>query len=188
MNPASYALYILRGLIPTKPQFLVDFEFDAKLTDHFTLFVNPTWYSWDVGLLSSTYRRSIGYNIIIGDIWENYPFMTFNVATGILYRPTGSGLRGWFIGICPLVGYTVITEKTDDQFINAGGMADFGYEWVFKNGLTILVGGGFSYIRSIPFSGNQYDDYEHPGITLYGINYGDSNMRAKVKAGIGYSF
>lgn len=186
INPVLCSLYYISGLARPEPQFFVDFDFHAKLTDHFTLFVNPTCYSWDIGW-ESTYRRSNGYGMF-GETWESYPFMTFNVSGGLLYRPTGSGLSGWFIGVYPLVGYTIITDKTNDRFINAGGMADFGYEWIFKNGFMLTLGGGLGYIHSIPLNGNQYNDYENPDLTIYGINYWGATLRAKAKLAIGYAF
>ncbi|MDR1249673.1 MAG: hypothetical protein LBK63_10255 [Treponema sp.] len=111
----------------------------------------------------------------------------FSVMPGILYRPFGTGFKGMYIGLYPNIGWenrkyehkdsNSNIVNIDDNFFIAGIGVEAGYEWMFKNGFNITVGGGIERNWGIELGENK-GEYEDPK-SLYDI---------RIALFLGYSF
>jgi hypothetical protein len=73
-----------------------------------------------------------------------------------LYRPFGAWLEGWYINGFPVIGWTYVSTKNlSDRFTHLGLGLSSGYQWIFKNGFTLQLGGGVSKTWIIPFKNNK---------------------------------
>ena len=191
--------FFANGLIPgdnnDDAYFLapIDFELGYKLNDDITIFVNP-----NVWICSSPQIRSYAFDI--------------NLAGGISYRPFGAELKGMFVSLNGIVGFSANTSNdlyfqynrhtdkfpVDDdaaatsknesqQYINFGFKLETGHEWVFDNGFSFTVGAGISKVYPIKLG-----DYETmnrtPGAYLYGINLEGLPFNMNLRFSMGYSF
>ena len=65
-----------------------------------------------------------------------------------IYRPSKSGLSGFYLGLYPHIGFNSYISSYDP--FKAGFIYGFGfitgYKWIFKNGFTLQLGTGISKI------------------------------------------
>jgi hypothetical protein len=150
----------------------VDLEFQYALSSKFTLFLNPSF-------LGAENIRDI------------------NLISGVLYRPYSTGLRGMYIGLYPILGFSFVdheiyyedySSNRKEQYLNMGLMLEAGYEWIFNNGFTITLGGGFSRYFRVPLEdGNTY--FNSGGqFNFYGLPFFTLPVDIRIRASIGYSF
>jgi len=73
-----------------------------------------------------------------------------------IHRPFGTGLKGFFIGFYPNLGfrYNIAGDK-NTLYTELGFGLDVGYKWIFDSGFTMQVGGGLGKTFSIPQKTNQ---------------------------------
>jgi hypothetical protein len=101
-----------------------------------------------------------------------------------MYRPFGTWLKGMYIGAFPIIGWThVSTKHVEDGFTHAGLGLSSGYQWIFKNGFTLQLGGGISKAWIIPFNTNKGSYRAEEEWHLFGLPF-DLNYTVR----IGYSF
>jgi hypothetical protein len=106
---------------------------------------------------------------------------------GVIYRPFGDRLKGMYLGLYPNIGWenkkyeqkdiNSNMEKVNDNFLILGVGIETGYEWVFKNGFTMTLGGGFERNWGVEL-GEIKGNYKAPGY-LY-------NLRLNTM--VGYAF
>jgi len=159
---------------------LVDIEFQYKLSNKFTLFINPS------------FLRNFNY---YGDLyptgWENvYSISGLNLIMGLLYRPYETGLKGMYVGMFPIIGWGYISHNNNriEDLLNIGYMVEAGYQWIFKNGFTITLGGGICDIFSIPKVAKTFNFSSFPFNNMYGINLWQLPFDFRIRFSIGYSF
>ena len=186
-------LYLMSGIgsglrSDDGPFFLfADVEFKYAINQKLNLFINPSF--------ANAYS---GYSITIYTYFPDYSKETIhyfrsglNFITGILYRPYETGLRGMYIGVYPIIGWGYLSrnDKKYKDFLNLGYMTEIGYDWIFKNGFSITLGGGISKIYAIP--SDSYNETESPikiGNNLYGLNLWKLPFDLRIRFSIGYSF
>jgi hypothetical protein len=121
---------------------LFDVEFQYAMSDYFTLFLNPQ------------IRYGLGFS--------SEPAKDYLLISGILYKPFATGLRGFYIGAYPVIGWSK-NINNNDKFVDLGFMAEIGYEIIFKKGFTITLGAGIEKIFSLPIAGNKFTYQPAPG-------------------------
>jgi len=171
----------------------IDFELSYKINNDIALFVNPS-----VWISSSPQIQSYAFDI--------------NLAGGISYRPFGTALKGVFVSLNGIVGFSANTSNdlylqyhryTDkstihedaaaeskyenQQYLNFGFMLETGHEWIFSSGFSFTVGAGISKVYPVKLG-----DYETmnrtPGAYLYGINLEGLPFNMNLRFSMGYSF
>lgn len=200
-NPILFFNPVLQNVIPSlvfgvknmwkPPIIIIDIEFQYALGKYFALSINPAFaqsfwkYQWINGDMN-----------VVDD--EFYSSNCLNLATGLLYRPFGTGLRGMYLGAFSVIGWGYVThgyENEDSEkiadFLNLGFIAEIGYEWIFKNGFTITLGAGITKVFQLPkvsiitAVNAYYNDYYDYG-NLYGL--GSLLIDPRLRVSIGYSF
>lgn len=168
--------------------YSLSLEFQWAINNYWNVIARPNFlirnslpeYNGMIGFINGVYKynkyyATEGTNIII------------SIMPGILYRPFGTGLRGFYIGLYPAIGWENKNYKhainyvnivdIDDNFIIAGASIEAGYEWIFRNGFSITAGGGLERNWGIEFEKNK-GEYTEPK-SLYGI---------RLACFLGYSF
>ena len=147
--------------------YLIGFEFQYALTKYFTLSIEPRfglsndtssmfpWWGFGYGcnMASLEGRSSRGES--------NEKSILFSLNPGLVYKPFGTMLKGWYIGIYSTIGLVKISRdsyysypKVDDSFFLIGITGGTGYQWVFRNGFTISLGGALGKTWDIAANGN----------------------------------
>jgi hypothetical protein len=91
----------------------------------------------------------------------------FTLNPGVLFRPFGTTLKSMYIGLYPTIGWkNVSLDAVDDNFFVWGITAGGGYQWVLKNGFTIVLGAAVGTTAGITNNNNsgQYDELLKPGL------------------------
>jgi len=105
--------------------------------------------------------------------------VSYGVDPGIVIRPYGTGLRGFYIKPNSRIGISHINipdQDIDDTIVTLGINIELGYQWIFAKGFTIQLGGTIGTTWGIPI-GDREAEYR----TYY---FG----RAGLIFGLGYSF
>ena len=78
----------------------------------------------------------------------------------LIFRPLRTGLKGFFIGLYPVFGFTDYAYTTQismnggrNFYYEVGGGVNAGYKWVFRNGFTLQLGGGVGKSFLLPHTG-----------------------------------
>jgi len=85
---------------------------------------------------------------------ENYYQIGFKPM--YIHRPFETGLKGFYIGIYPNLGFRFSNIDKNNLFYTELGFGlNLGYKWIFNSGLTMQLGGGIGKTFSIPPKSNQ---------------------------------
>jgi hypothetical protein len=94
-----------------------------------------------------------GLTRLMIDDYYDYENIFISLMPGIIFRPFGKGLNGMYIGLYPNIGWEKMkynqtnnpfnVVKIDDNFLLLGFGLEAGHEWVFRNGFSMTIGGGF---------------------------------------------
>jgi hypothetical protein len=129
--------------------YFINMEFQYAVSNKFTLSLRPHFligndYNFVYaikGFFTSTYKDTV----LLPD---DYKDIMVSSMIGLIFRPGGKGLKGFYMGLYPNIGWENLKyEDTmlghiDDSFLILGIGAELGYEWVFSKGFTISLGGG----------------------------------------------
>jgi len=86
---------------------------------------------------------------------ENYYQIGFKPM--YIHRPFETGLRGFFIGVYPNLGFRFSPVDEENEFFTEIGFGfNLGYKWIFRSGFTMQIGTGIGKTFSIP--AKQYQD------------------------------
>jgi len=101
-----------------------------------------------------------------------------------IHRPFETGLKGFYIGVYPHVGFqnSTIENKKSTFYTELGFGLNIGYKWIFNSGFTMQVGGGVGKTYSIPQKTSNYTlvnsdgriTVTHSDITLFDFKLGYS--------------
>jgi hypothetical protein len=162
-------LFVLMDLIlnigddPETTYLSAEFEFQYALNNYFVLSFTPYF--------SFFKHMSRGYLDSYGNFTQKFYGKQWQLllTPGIIYKPFGTGLKGMFIGLYPTIGWANISQDSsfgsfgnyyetfpaiNDNFTLLGFGLLSGYQWVFKNGFTIALGGGVRKIWQIESKDN----------------------------------
>jgi hypothetical protein len=137
-------------------------EFQYKIDNYWNLSIRPNIaINRSIFLGSGSGYDDNGNSISVSSYYNG---IILSFMPGIMFRPFGKGLRGMYIGLHPNIGWQNINKisnyyivfknvneihhdndsiKINDNFFVFGIGAEVGYEWIFKKGFTITLGGGF---------------------------------------------
>ncbi|MCL2128473.1 MAG: hypothetical protein FWH38_09480 [Treponema sp.] len=145
--------------------FLIGLEFQYALKDFLTLSLEPRF---GIGNDLFFYGQGFGYGsngVTFEDnyLWEEsrVKYTLFTMNPGVLFRMPGSGLRGWYFGMYPTIGWKNASRDeyqgspgVNDDFFILGITGGAGYQWIFKRGFTISLGHGLGRTWEIAGRGN----------------------------------
>jgi len=187
-----------------EPLIIIDVEFQYSLNKHFALSINPVF--------AQGFWKNVKLDFPVGgpgpaSAGEYWLSNCLDFATGILYFPFETGLRGLHLGVYSVIGWGYILfnryadyDEYDDKkihdFLNIGYIIEVGYQWIFKNGFTISLGAGISKLYQMPkippiitavnspTIGNDYYSYGN----IHGLHFLNLPIDPRIKFSIGYSF
>ena len=153
--------------------FMLDFEFQYALNSNFCLSVEPRF-----GKARNVYLYYAGSGIVLNGPLDG-EFTSFTLDLGLLYKPFSRKLEGWYIGIYPITGWkNNTTAFYDNNSFIIGAKGGSGYQWIFRNGFTMTVGGAIGYTWDIG-SKNNID-------IVYGVY--ENHLSGGINFKLGYSF
>ena len=215
-------LFILLAIIVNIGLFSEEIENYSKNEDKdrkWTIQTSPHYYIADIFLLTMAGSRGIpdtGALIIdlegqykINDLFNislAFSYFTFfyhndwqiHIKPMFIYRPLKTGLKGFYIGLYPIIGLfdiktglEIFNENGSMEWINYGRSVeigvglDIGYKWVFKRGFSLQLGGGIGKACEIPsFSGFLIRSDGRVSLDFFDIDILDLSFDLK----LGYSF
>jgi hypothetical protein len=130
---------------PRQISFIMDIEGQYKIKDKMNVSLAAAFYIMD-------YQ------------WSNSGNTTFQMIFKpmFIYRPLGTGLKGFYLGFHPTIGWYLYKSWDDyvyeyDDYANIKNLAavvgfgfNIGYKWVFPNGFTLQLGTGIGKTWDIP--------------------------------------
>ena len=147
--------------------YAVDLEWQTRINNHFNLSLGAEFvYSYDANYI---YEES---------------FFLLNLKPMLIWRPFGTGLRGFYLGLHPSVGLVSYNYDGDRKlFTDIGAGIDIGYKWIFRNGLTMQIGSGLGrIIATLPEKPVYYENYSDTMIPFRILGLGLLQFK------MGYSF
>ncbi|MDR0644303.1 MAG: DUF3575 domain-containing protein [Treponema sp.] len=139
----------------TSTFFIIDFESQYKINEVFNI-------SFTVSFLINNHTINAYYYT------ENYSYKSYkedtfqmNFKPMLVYRPFRTGLKGFYIGFYPNIGWQSLKNEIygDELWTEIGIGINTGYKWVFNNGFTLQLGTGIGKTWSIP---ERPEDYFYP--------------------------
>ena len=138
--------------------FAMDLESQFKMTNYINLSITLSFL---------TNNRTI--TEYYGDTSYKENIYQINFKPMFVYRPFGTGLKGFYLGFYPNVGLLHVKNNEEDQFYTEFGLGmNLGYKWVFRNGFTMQLGSGFGRTFSFPEGPRQYIKQNSDGRISYG--------------------
>jgi hypothetical protein len=129
--------------------FIMDLEGQFKINNNSNISITLSFLYGDYTFSSYDYDY-------VNDISEDYSYREIIFQVGLkpmyIYRPFGTGLKGFFIGFYPNADfqYSITSDNNSAFYTNLGFGLDLGYKWIFDSGFTMQVGGGIGKTFSIP--------------------------------------
>jgi hypothetical protein len=161
--------------------FIMDLETQCKLSKYSNISITLSFLFNDRSISQYDYDPDSGQE------YENkYHETYFQVGFKPMYiiRPNGTGIKGFFIGIYPNLGFRYnIVGDNNTLYTEVGYGLNLGYKWVLDSGFTLQVGGGLGKTYSIPPKNQDMDIYINSDGRL---TLGRSDFSLDVK--LGYSF
>jgi hypothetical protein len=127
----------------------IKLEFQYKINDYWNLSIRPN-FAINRSILLGTESGYDNSGKLIS-VSNYYNGIILSLMPGVMFRPFGKGLRGMYIGLYPNIGWQRISKiyndynslNISDNFFVIGVGAEAGYEFIFRKGFTITLGGGF---------------------------------------------
>ncbi|MCL2130482.1 MAG: hypothetical protein FWH35_09030 [Treponema sp.] len=154
----------------SKQSFLIGMEFQYAATNLITLSFEPRFgIGNDLFLFGQGFGYGSNGTLFNEDfVWDdsNVKYTLVSLNPGILFRMLGRSLNGLYLGTYATVGWknasmrkTLDNPEVNDNFLILGITEGIGYQWVFRRGFTISLGGGFGKTWELASDDNtgQYD-------------------------------
>jgi hypothetical protein len=128
--------------------FIMDLEGQYKISNNSNISLTLSF------LYSDLTVQDYEYEPIRGNyVYYNYKETIYQAGIKPMYvhRPFETGLKGFYIGVYPNLGfrYSAI-GKTNTFYTELGFGFNLGYKWIFNSGFTMQIGGGIGKTFSIP--------------------------------------
>jgi hypothetical protein len=149
-NPTLFLINIFNwGFSPESTFLMMDLEGQYKINSVFNVSLSVSFFVNNYTL--TVYTQSYFY----GSYEETYRENNFQITIKpmLIYRPFSTGLKGFFIGLYPNIGWQTLESEYKDRdyfFTEIGIGSSIGYKWIFKNGITLQLGTGIGKTWSIP--------------------------------------
>ena len=138
--------------------FIMDLEGQYKLSESSNMSLTVSFQYNDRSVWDDYYYYdydSIGYPEYSS---HNETILQVGIKPMYIYRPFETGLKGFYFGIYPNIGFQYSTIKNKSTFYTELGFGfNIGYKWIFRSGFTMQFGGGVGKAFSIPPKPNGYD-------------------------------
>jgi hypothetical protein len=93
---------------------------------------------------------TISFLIVSSDNPDYYTENEISLKPMFIYRPFRTGLKGFYIGLYPTIGWLSSKNRENDLYTIIGFGLNTGYKWIFKNGFTLQLGTGIGKSWFIP--------------------------------------
>ena len=158
-SPIALIFYLINlGIDIEDIYFLMDLEGQYKINDIINLSLTLSF------LIYNYYKYSYYDYPYIENSYLEKTFQ-FIVKPMVIYRPFKTGLKGFYIGLYPVIGWHTFDSKRDDISLRTeiGIGINTGYKWIFNNGFTLQLGTGIGKSWSIPERPNFYAGLKSDG-------------------------
>ena len=165
------------------PNYKIMFEYQYALSGFFNISISPHFQynrmNDFVKEFSGPYTGIIYHNPQVREKFNN-DIYEFGMKSGILFRPSGRWLRGMYFAVFidPMLVYRSLENQ---KFFGIGNHFEMGYQWVFKNGFTLSLGGGYFSTFYFPLFESEYKYLRE----IYGDSMGI--FPTSLRISIGYS-
>jgi hypothetical protein len=187
INPVMLMSDIIMGTTDQEEEYMYIFcfEFQYAINKYWNFIIRPNIFTSSFTGSSFLDMNNFmafftGSPNLTADYGIDSKIISFGIMPGILYRPFGTGLEGMYLGLYPNIGWEKIKyreKEINDSFFILGIGMEIGYEWIFKNGFTMTLGGGLGKNWGIGL-GEISNEYKKPG-NLFSI---------RINFMLGYSF
>jgi hypothetical protein len=128
--------------------FIVDLETQFKLSNYSNISITLSFLYNDRTVNEYNYDP-------VTDQEYNYDYTETYFQAGFkpmyIYRPFGTGLKGFFLGFYPNLGFRYYTIGNNNMLYTEVGFGmNLGYKWVADSGFTMQIGGGIGKTFSFP--------------------------------------
>lgn len=134
INSVLYSLDLISLTTSTDPDrydYIWQFEFQYAINNYFNISLEPQ-FGIRKGLMEP-YSDNESYS-------KNTSIL---LLSAVLFRPFGSRLKGMYVGVYPVTGWrNWKSDNSSDNYAVFGYGFLSGYQWIFKNGFTLSLGGG----------------------------------------------
>jgi hypothetical protein len=152
-------------------QFEISFEYQYAINDHIQVFCAPFF------AMGNYKNYEFYYSNGINVIEYYYKETSYGITPGVIIRPLGSRLKGFYIKpytALEIHHINIPNFDFNDTNFTINLMGELGYQWIFRNGFTVALGGGIgnSWILT-----NKKESYSKT-----------SSLKLDLNFSIGYSF
>jgi hypothetical protein len=140
--------------------FIMDLEGQYKINENMNVSLTLSFLVNNSIIYGTYYYYPTYY---FEDYAENYSYeenvFQINIKPIFVYRPFKTGLKGFYIGIYPNIGWQTLKSRESSRYENyvenylwteIGMGINTGYKWVFDKGFTLQLGTGIGKTWSIP--------------------------------------
>ncbi|MDR0314105.1 MAG: hypothetical protein LBI14_10985 [Treponema sp.] len=140
--------------------YLIGLEFQSVINKKFVFSIEPRFGISNYLDTYLTYGEYYGYGanglLLDGPFANKLLLITLN--PGILFKPFGTALKGWYVGLYGTIGYKNLSRNDERfwgypdvnvNFLLLGITAGSGYQWVWNSGFTISLGAALSKVWEI---------------------------------------
>ena len=168
--------------------FIMDIEGQYKLSESSNVSLTLSFqYNnrtvWDYDYYGYDYPRNEDSDDDLENSSHNEIIYQAGIKPMYIHRPFETGLKGFYLGVYPNIGFQYRTIENKSTFYTELGFGfNIGYKWIFKTGFTMQFGGGVGKTFSIPQKPNGYNFMNSDGRVT--MSRSDIGLEFK----LGYSF
>jgi hypothetical protein len=160
-------------------QYRIVLEVQYAFTNYFTISLEPHFQ------FTKTTEFRDEHSTFEDPIVENDVY-DYGIKSGVLFKPAGNFLRGAYIGI--FLDLSIVSRTYKNQnLLGVGNCFEAGCQWVFKNGITLSLGGGLTDYIYIPLYKSDYS-YSNSKYSMSGWSIDDIPLPVWARISVGYSF
>ena len=132
--------------------FVIDVEGQYKISDYANISLMLSSF-----LRQKTYYEYYEYQHMYNETSFKEDFFQIKIKPALVYRPRGTGIRGFYLTFYPSIGLQYIASETENILYTEVGLGTLiGYKWVNRFGFTFQLGGGVGKTFTFP---EKKDDY-----------------------------
>jgi hypothetical protein len=147
--------------------FELSFEYQYKINNYIQISIPPSFRTGNYRSNEFIFNNGT-MNLINYYLKET----SYGIAPGIIIRPFGRGLRGFYIkphSIMELHHIKISEYDFSDINFTIGFMGESGYQWILKNGFTIALGVGIGNVWIIT---DKKENYSRTSFIKLDFNFG----------------
>ena len=152
--------------------YVVDLEGQAKVTNRFNLSLTASFLVNNAERYDYSTREYTGETVF-----------RVGLKPMFIWRPFGTGLRGFNLGLYPNIGLVSYRFGEEKNFLTEiGGGLHIGYKWITRTGFTTQIGSGIGRTFTLPETPDYSSSYTSTRnlLRFFGLEFFEFKM--------GYSF